>query len=249
MATAHAYGERRPHTARHAVLWSRRLWQDGYGHCLRVTSARQQSVAENWNHPDLHFSYPTIKKPSMGSEHQPVSADYTQEWLNMLNNGPYFTMEQWMDEMGAENQQAIITGAESDAISHDLNLKASQGGYKVSIIWLPERMNLASANKILKILEEPPQNTVFLMVSEEPEKLLETIRSRTQRFTMKGIDTADIEQTLITNEASMPRLHTTLRVWQTATGTKPSTRSAQATRTTCSSSSSPCSCAWPTRAR
>ena len=155
-------------------------------------------LLKNWNHPDLHFSYPTIKKPSMGSEHQPVSADYTQEWLNMLNNGPYFTMEQWMDEMGAENQQAIITGAESDAISHDLNLKASQGGYKVSIIWLPERMNLASANKILKILEEPPQNTVFLMVSEEPEKLLETIRSRTQRFTMKGIDTADIEQTLIT---------------------------------------------------
>lgn len=155
-------------------------------------------LLKNWNHPDLHFSYPTIKKPSMGSEHQPVSADYAQEWLNMLNNGPYFTMEQWMDEMGAENQQAIITGAESDAISHDLNLKASQGGYKVSIIWLPERMNLASANKILKILEEPPQNTVFLMVSEEPEKLLETIRSRTQRFTMKGIDTADIEQTLIT---------------------------------------------------
>lgn len=65
-------------------------------------------LLKNWNHPDLHFSYPTIKKPSMGSEHQPVSADYTQEWLNMLNNGPYFTMEQWMDEMGAENQQATL---------------------------------------------------------------------------------------------------------------------------------------------
>ena len=65
-------------------------------------------LLKNWNHPDLHFSYPTIKKPSMGSAHQPVSADYTQEWLNMLTNGPYFTMEQWMDEMGAENQQAIL---------------------------------------------------------------------------------------------------------------------------------------------
>ena len=155
-------------------------------------------LLKNWNHPDLHFSYPTIKKPSMCSDHQPVSADYSQEWLEMLRKGPYFTMEQWMDAMGAENQQAIITGAESDAVSHDLNLKASQGGYKICIVWLPERMNLASANKILKILEEPPRDTVFMMVSEEPEKLLETIRSRTQRFTMKGIAAADIEQTLTT---------------------------------------------------
>ena len=161
-------------------------------------------LLKNWNHPDLHFSYPTIKKAGMGSEHQPVSSDYAQEWLHMLTGGPYFTMEQWMDEMGAENQQAIITGAESDTLTHDLSLKASQGGYKVCIVWLPERMNLASANKILKLLEEPPHGTVFMMVSEEPEKLLETIRSRTQRFALKGIDTADIEQALITQRGIEP---------------------------------------------
>ena len=155
-------------------------------------------LLNNWNHPDLHFSYPTIKKPSMGSEHQPVSDDYAQEWRNMLAQGPYFTMEQWMKEMEAENQQAIITGAESDMLARQLSLKASQGGYKISIIWLPERMNLASANKILKLLEEPPQQTLFIMVSEEPEKLLETIRSRTQRFAVRRIDEADIEQALTT---------------------------------------------------
>lgn len=116
----------------------------------------------------------------------------------MLAQGPYFTMEQWMKEMDAENQQAIITGAESDMLARQLSLKASQGGYKISIIWLPERMNLASANKILKLLEEPPQQTLFIMVSEEPEKLLETIRSRTQRFAVRRIDEADIEQALTT---------------------------------------------------
>ena len=154
-------------------------------------------LLNGWNHPDLHFTFPTIKKPSMGSDHQPVSDDYAQEWRDMLARGPYFTMEQWMKEMQADNQQAIITGAESDELSRQLSLKASQGGYKVSIVWLPERMNLASANKILKLLEEPPRQTLFIMVSEEPEKLLETIRSRTQRFALKAIATADVEQALI----------------------------------------------------
>lgn len=78
-----------------------------------------------------------------------------------------------------------------------LNIKASLGGYKVSLIWLPERMNATCANKLLKLLEEPPQQTVFLLVSERPELLLETIRSRVQRFDMRRIDDADIEQALI----------------------------------------------------
>ena len=103
---------------------------------------------------------------------------WAKQWHEMLAKGPYFTMEQWMTMMGAENQQAVIFEAESDALSHRLYLKPTQGGYKVSVIWLPERMNLTCANKMLKLLEEPPQKTVFLLVSEEPERLLETIRSR-----------------------------------------------------------------------
>lgn len=99
--------------------------------------------------------------------------------------------------MQAENQQAQIFEAESDALAHKLNIKASLGGYKVSLIWLPERMNATCANKLLKLLEEPPQQTVFLLVSERPELLLETIRSRVQRFDMRRIDDADIEQALI----------------------------------------------------
>ena len=133
----------------------------------------------------------------MGSEDQPVSDDFAREWHDLLTRSPYFSLDQWLNAMGATTQQAIITGAESDELSRKLSLKSSQGGYKVSIIWLPERMNATSANKLLKLLEEPPQQTVFIMVSEEPEKLLETIRSRTQRIDIKKIDTQAMEQTLV----------------------------------------------------
>ena len=148
-------------------------------------------------HPDLHFTYPTIKLPSMGSTHTPVSDDFAREWHDLIMRGPYFTMDQWLQAIGAENQQAIITAGESDDLVRKLSLKSSQGGYKVSIIWLPERMNIECANKLLKLIEEPPSQTVFIMVCEEPDKLLETIRSRVQRIDVKKIPTDTIRQELI----------------------------------------------------
>ena len=159
--------------------------------------AAQDALLRQWQHPDLHFSFPTIKSPGMSSEHQPVSNDYMKEWRQLISQGPYFTLEQWMEQMGAANQQAIITAAESDELARKLSLKSSQGGYKVAIIWQPERMNLASANKMLKLLEEPPQQTVFLMVSEAPERLLETIRSRTQRITTRRLAEEEILRALM----------------------------------------------------
>ena len=148
-------------------------------------------------HPDLHFTYPTIKLPSMSADHKPVSDDFASEWHELVMAGPYFTMNEWLELMGGENQQAIITAGESDELVRKLSLKSSQGGYKVSIVWLPERMNQECANKILKLLEEPPSQTVFLMVCNEPEKLLETIRSRVQRVDVKKIATEDIRQALM----------------------------------------------------
>ena len=161
-----------------------------------TNSANTEAMLQNLSHPDLHFTFPTIKSPGMGSEHQPVSDDYIREWHDLLTRSAYFSIDQWLDAMGATSQQAIITGAESDELSRKLSLKSSQGGYKVSIIWLPERMNLTSANKLLKLLEDPPRQTVFIMVCEEPERLLETIRSRTQRIDIKKIETNDMEQAL-----------------------------------------------------
>ncbi len=157
----------------------------------------ESTMLKNLQHPDLHFTYPTIKLPSMGSDHKPVSLDFAREWHELIMQGPYFTMDEWMRAMGGENQQAIITAGESDALVHALSLKSSQGGYKVSIIWLPERMNIECANKLLKLIEEPPQQTVFLMVCEEPDKLLETIRSRVQRIDVRKIDDESIREALM----------------------------------------------------
>ncbi len=157
----------------------------------------QCKMISKWEHPDLHFTFPTIKLPSMSSDHKPVSDDFIREWREMLSKGVYFSMTQWMAKIGAENQQAIITAGESDELGRKLGLKSSQGGYKVSIIWLPERMNIECANKLLKLIEEPPSQTVFVMVCEEPARLLETIRSRTQRIDIKRIDTEDIRQALV----------------------------------------------------
>jgi len=157
----------------------------------------ESPMLRNLEHPDLHFTYPTIKLPSMGSDHKPVSDDFAKEWHELMMAGPYFTINEWLEQMGGENQQAIITAGESDALLRKLSLKSSQGGYKVSIIWLPERMNIECANKILKLLEEPPTRTVFIMVCQEPDRLLETIRSRVQRIDVKRIDDDSIRQALI----------------------------------------------------
>ena len=154
-------------------------------------------MLQKLEHPDLHFTYPTIKLPSMSTDHKPVSDDFAQEWHELVMDSLYFTMNEWLEQMGGENQQAIITAGESDDLIRKLSLKSSQGGYKVSVVWLPERMNIECANKILKLLEEPPSQTVFIMVSEEPDRLLETIRSRVQRIDIKKIADADIQQALI----------------------------------------------------
>ena len=163
----------------------------------QFNKANSEAMIGQWEHPDLHFSFPTIKRTGMSADHQPVSGDYAKEWRQMLMQGPYFNISQWMDYMDAANQQAIITGAESDELARKLSLKSSLGGYKVAVIWLPERMNLTSANKLLKLLEEPPHQTIFIMASEEPEKLLDTIKSRTQRIDMKRLTNKDICDALV----------------------------------------------------
>ena len=169
----------------------------GFAKILLSRSANDEAMLRKLEHPDLHFTYPTIKLPSMSSEHKPTSDDFAQEWHELIMAGPYFTMNEWLKQMGGENQQAIITAGESDSLIRKLSLKSSQGGYKISLFWLPERMNNECANKILKLLEEPPSQTVFLMVSEEPDRLLETIRSRVQRINIKKISDDDILQALI----------------------------------------------------
>ncbi len=171
---------------------------------------RATAMLKKWEHPDLHFTYPTIKTSDMSSDHKPISDDFIKSWRELLAQGPYFQIDEWMRKISKTdadfNKQAIITAEETDDLSRKLNFKSVLGGYKISLIWLPERMNLPSANKILKILEEPPSKTLFLMVSEEPELLLETIRSRTQRIDFKKIDDASVEEALIQRRALEPEM-------------------------------------------
>lgn len=144
-------------------------------------------------HPDLHFAFPVIKK---GSAKEATSDLFLPEWRNLLTHSAYIDSNSWLEAMGAENQQALIYAAESDEIRRKLMLKSSEGGRKIMIIWQAERMNVQAANKLLKLLEEPPADTVFILVSNEPERLLSTITSRTQRITFHKLSDDEISDAL-----------------------------------------------------
>ena len=145
-------------------------------------------------HPDLHFVYPVVRSKDSKVT---ISDQYLPEWRERLLRAPYFDLNDWLTQIRAENQQALIYAAESDSIQRKLNLKSSEGGRKVMLIWLPEKMNTECANKLLKLFEEPPAQTHFLLVSEEPDRLLATILSRTQRINVHGLDTNLLKKILI----------------------------------------------------
>ncbi|MDR0866530.1 MAG: DNA polymerase III subunit delta' [Candidatus Symbiothrix sp.] len=146
-----------------------------------------------YSHPDLHFVYPIINKK--GSK-DAFCDDFLPEWRKFISATPYANLTSWLEKIAADNAQGLIYARESDAITRKLNLKAYESEYKIMIIWLPEKMNETAANKLLKLLEEPPEKTIFLLVSEEPEKIITTIRSRTQNLIVPPIADADLAQAL-----------------------------------------------------
>jgi len=125
-------------------------------------------------HPDMHFAFPIVKVDK-GAE---VCDDYIGDFRQMVLDNPYCDADDWTLTMGAEKKQSLIYEKESSEIQRKLSLKAFGDGYKVMIVWQPEKMHIACANKLLKLLEEPPEMTLFLFVSEHPEQLLPTIISR-----------------------------------------------------------------------
>lgn len=144
-------------------------------------------------HPDVHFAFPIIKNAKGKKD---VCDDYIADWRHFIINTPYFGLNHWLSEINAENSQAIIYAKESDEIVRKLSLKSSEGGYKFVILWLPEKMHPVCANKLLKLLEEPPKKTVFLLISEKPDMILGTILSRTQRFNIRKIEDHSISEAL-----------------------------------------------------
>ena len=149
----------------------------------------------NLAHPDLHFVYPvntndTIKK-------HPVSDNFSTEWREFLKENPYGSLFQWLQKLGIEKKQGIIKVDEAADMMKKLSLKAYEGGYKVMIVWMADKMNTQCANKILKLIEEPPEKTVLLLLCEDEQQIMGTIQSRCQKLNFPLLSEEDIATFLI----------------------------------------------------
>ena len=145
-------------------------------------------------HPDLHFAFPIVK-----SDRGDTCDDFVEQFRDLILKQPYFGLEEWYTQLGNETKQGMIYEKESQEILRKLSLKSFGNGYKVMIIWQPEKMNIACANKLLKLLEEPPAETLFILVSEHPEQLLPTILSRVQQTPVPRLEESELAQ-LFTND-------------------------------------------------
>ena len=171
-----------------ALLCQQRQGLTPCGHC------NDCAMTAHFAHPDLHFIFPIFKK---NSSTKAVSDPFISEWRTLLSETPWISRNTWNDRLGIENQQPEIYESQSTEIIQKLSLVAQKaGGYKVVIVWQADKMNLSCSNKLLKTLEEPIGRTAFILVSDQPEKLLPTILSRVQRIDFPALRQEDIEQAL-----------------------------------------------------
>lgn len=160
---------------------------DACGQCASCTKAADMV------HPDIHYSYPVITKKTGD---KPISADFITEWRTFVKKQPYANVYDWLQFIGAENKQGNITARECNEIGRKLTLKSFESLNKVLVMWMPEYLD-KEGNKLLKIIEEPPPNTIFILVAEEDSKILPTILSRTQLVRIPQLDTPEIERALL----------------------------------------------------
>lgn len=164
-----------------------KLPDDSCGKCSACT--KYQKLI----HPDLHFSYPFITKASAET-----SVNYIKEWRNAIAENPFMGIEQWMEYLDAENKQPNINIAECHAIIQKLVLKSFEAEYKIILIWLPEYLG-AAGNSLLKLIEEPPAKTLFILIAENYEQILATILSRTQLIKIPKLADEELKAYLIDN--------------------------------------------------
>ncbi|MEO6636945.1 MAG: hypothetical protein ABIN25_01640 [Ginsengibacter sp.] len=156
--------------------------------------------ADKYSHPDIHFSFPVIPKKS-GTP--PVSDDYIKEWRQFISSTPYGNVYDWLQFLGAENKQGNITARECNEINHKLSLKAFESDFKILIMWMPELLG-KEGNKLLKLIEEPPPDTLFIFVAEDENAILQTILSRTQLIKIPALSNTEIETSLINKSNATP---------------------------------------------
>ncbi len=167
---------------------------DACGHCPACIKAQK------FIHPDIHFSFPVIPKKS---GIPPISDDYISEWREFISLHPYGNVYDWLQFLGAENKQGNITAKECNEINHKLSLKAFESNFKILIMWMPELLGNAG-NKLLKLIEEPPPDTLFIFVAEDEHSVLPTIISRTQLIKIPLLSNLEIEHSLITQADASP---------------------------------------------
>lgn len=153
------------------------------------------------NNPDIHFIYPVVKRD--GAQ---VSTDFIDQWKTMLSEWSYMPPEKWNEIIQAGNSQPAIFVNESEDIISRVSLSAYQENYKIFLIWLPEKLRPEAANKLLKVIEEPFEDTLFILVSNDDSRLLPTIFSRTQRFNMRPLADSDISDHLMLNRGIDPAI-------------------------------------------
>jgi DNA polymerase-3 subunit delta' len=162
--------------------------QDSCGVCPQCRKVKQLQ------HPDLTFTFPFY---NTAKEKTDTTADqWILKWRQEVLANPYLTLEDWLTSAGGENKQLHVSVAEAGNIMHKLNLKSFEGGYKIHVIWLAEFLKNETANKLLKILEEPPNKTIFILVANSAENMLPTIMSRVQVLHIPKVQDGDIAQSL-----------------------------------------------------
>lgn len=150
------------------------------------------------SHPDLHFAFPVATNDKIKSH--PVSNHFMESWRSFISKNPYGSLFDWYQEIGIENKQGQIGVDEAQEILKSLSLKSYEGGYKIMLIWMADKMNIASSNKLLKLIEEPPNKTLFILIAEDEEQIIQTIKSRCQILRFPPLAENVIEEKLVATE-------------------------------------------------
>jgi len=145
----------------------------------------------------LHFAFPVTTSDKVKSK--PVSNFYLEEWRQLISQQPYGNLFDWYKMLGVDNKQGLINVEEAHEIVKSLSLKAYEGGYKVMVIWMADKMNIAAANKLLKLIEEPPNKTIFILITEDEDQIINTIKSRCQLLHFPPLAEGVIKDALIKN--------------------------------------------------
>ncbi len=175
----------------------------GYAQHLVRFNAPSKAVIDPLNHPDIHYFFPVVKKGNGSAS--PVSNDYISDFKTFTQKQPYGNLKDWYNFIEAGNKQGVINVEEARVIIKTLALKSFSGQSKVIIVWHAEKMTVSCANKLLKWIEEPNPKTTIILVSDQPEILLKTIRSRCQEVRIAPLVVTDIRDALIQNNTPADR--------------------------------------------